>query len=85
MIELMVVLVIMQCRCIVEADRSRVLSTVTHTTTINHRIVSSDTSQQIETDSQLNIEQGDSLGVVKHEQCMDIPPLGLLVGNVYIN
>ena len=84
-------LVMMSLLCLAEAGRSRVITTVTHTTQIQHRVVSTDTatasgSMSYETeeeevrDDTLMVKQGHN-DAVKKEQCTDIPALGLLQGD----
>ena len=91
---MMTVLVMMSVLCVAGAERSsRVITSVTHTTQIHHRVVSTDsdtdtgsmsyvTDQEEVRDSTMKTKQGHELEAVrKQKQCTDIPSLGLLQGN----
>ena len=82
--------------CLAEAGRSRVITTVTHTTQIQHRVVSTDTTTASDSMSHVTEEEEEEVrdvtlkvkqvynDVVKKEQCTDIPSLGLLQGDTSI-
>ena len=85
---ILIVLVLMSALCVAWAERSRVITSVTHTTQIHHRVVSTDsgsmsyvTHQEEVRDNTMKMKQGRELEPVRKEQCTDIPSLGLLQGN----
>ena len=85
--------------CLVEAGRSRVITTVTRTTQIQHRVEITDTStpsgsmsflteeekaeEEEAGDDTLMVKQ-DHNDAVKEELCTDIPAQGLLQGDTRI-
>ena len=87
-------LLMMSPLCFAETGRSRVITTVTHTTQIQHRVVITDTatasgSMNYETEEEeakdvtLMVKQ-DHNDAVKKEQCTDIPVQGQLQGDISI-
>ena len=82
----------MSLLCLAEAGRSRVITTVTHTTQIQHRVEITDTATASGSmnyvteeagDETLKVKQGHN-DAVKEELCTDIPAQGLLQGDTSI-
>ncbi len=75
------VLMVLLPHCFAGTDRSRIISTVTHTVThttkISHRIVISDA---ISSNTFGQEEERDEIEVMKKVQCTDIHSRGLLQG-----
>ncbi len=88
---ILIVLVLMSALCVAGAERSRVITSVTHTTQIHHRVVSTDTDSTSMSsyvtdheevrDGRLKAKQGHEIEAVNKEQCTDFPFLGLLQGD----